>query len=142
MNAVQGEETNMARKKAQPKDLANVIEAGTINQSAIQQGSPNATQSATFTVKTKNDLEGIVKNLLASIDKLGLDKKAKAEIKANAKAAQALLATEQPKAGVVRECLSSINDVLKKAAVTVAATEAGKLVNSLIQGINDTLGMG
>jgi hypothetical protein len=132
----------MARKKTQPKDSANVVSAETIKQTAIQQGSPQATQTVSFTVGAKQDLEVIISRLIASLDQLGLDARQMAEVKANAEAVQALLKTEKPKASVVRECLVSIKDILQASATVAAASGAGQLVTTLLHEMNKALGMG
>ena len=133
----------MARKKPQPVDPANVVSADSIKQSAIQQGSPNASQTmtVTLTAKNKNDLKDIVEKLLASLDKLGLSPKQADDVKADAEALKALLKKDEPKASVLRECLTSIKDVLQASATAMAASGAGQLVSNLLKEINKALGI-
>lgn len=132
----------MAHKKAQPKDQANVLSAEAIQQSAIQQGSPHATQTVTITVEAKKTLESVIGQLLASLDKLGLDTKQTGEVKANAEAVQALLKTEKPKPSVLRECLVSIKDTLQAAAVAAVTSDTGQLITNMLHQINKVLGIG
>jgi hypothetical protein len=130
----------MAKKKPRPTDQANIVGAEKINQSAIQQGSPAATQTMSISVEAKKGLEVIIRELLGSIDKLALGSKQTSELKANAEAVQALLKTENPKASVLRECLVSIKDILQASAAAAAASGVGQLVTNLLHEINKALG--
>lgn len=129
----------MDKKQTQPKGTANIINADTIKQAAIQQGSPQASQTVTITERDRENLAGIISTLLSSLEQLGLDPKQTAEVKANAEAVQALLKTDKPKESVIRQCLTTIKDTLQAAA---AAIPASQLVKSLWQQISTYLGMG
>ena len=129
----------MAKKQ---QDVAkNVLHVGTISQSAIQQGSPDATQTVTITQEVKNNLGNLIQKLSASIDDLGLDGSDKADLQANIKTIQDGL-TKGVEPSIWRRSWNGVVETLKKCAIAAASSGASQLVTDLLEGIRDNLQLG
>lgn len=101
----------------------NVVYAGTMINSAIQQGSPGATQSLTVVNQNSlQDLKGFVRSLQGSIDQLDLEEDLQAELEADLRTLEGQTASPKPKKEVVRPVLQSIQRILEGAAGNVTAS--------------------
>ena len=83
----------------------------------------------------KANIEDVLKQVLAAIERLGLKEDDKEDLKAQAETAQAQLKARTPKPAIVTESLKSIWETLKGAATSAAASGAGLLVKDLMDKI-------
>jgi hypothetical protein len=102
--------------------VSNVIHVGTMNQSAIQQGSEGATQTMTvgLTQEERRTVDQIIKAIL---DAAGtLENKDKAEVMAQVATVQAQIQSSNPHRSIIKTCLGVVKDVLRKAVTAAAVT--------------------
>ncbi len=117
-----------------PMNVVYKINAHTITNSPIQQGSPGATQSLTVIGEDhKQNLEDIVRSLRSSIDQLGLEDGDKAELEAEVQTLEAQVTSPKPKKEIVHPSLQSAKNILEGAASSVTA-------QGIIAGIGQFLG--
>jgi hypothetical protein len=111
--------------KPQPPRVSNVVNVGTMNQSAIQQGSEGATQTMTvgLTPEQRLTVDEIVKGILDAA--ATLEGEDKAEVTAQVETVQAQLKAPTPKPSIIKACLGTVKDVLQK-VVTATAMAAVK----------------
>ena len=83
----------------------------------------------------KANIEDVLKQVLAAVERLGLKDDDKADLKAQAETAQAQMKAKTPKPAIVTESLKSIWETLKGAATSAAASGAGLLVKDLMDKI-------
>ena len=83
----------------------------------------------------KEAIEDVLKKILAAVEKLGLKKEEKADLKAQTKTAQAQMKAKTPQPAIMSACLGSIWGTLKKAATTAAVSGAGTLATMLLDKI-------
>jgi hypothetical protein len=83
----------------------------------------------------KANIEDVLKQVLAAVERLGLQEDDKADLKAQAETAQAQMKAKTPKPAIVTESLKSIWVTLKGAATSAAASGAGLLVKDLMDKI-------
>jgi hypothetical protein len=123
------------RRPDQPTDHfapINIVYAQTITHSAIQQGSPQATQS--LTIVNQGDLqqlEDLVQSLRGSIDSLGLDEDQQAELEADIQTLEAQLASPKPKKEVISPGLQSVRRILEGAASQATASGLLEAIQTL-----------
>jgi len=86
--------------------------AGSLSHAAIQQHSPEATQTVTVPAGETRQVTESLRLLLEVLDELGRTEEDAGEVRADAKTAQAQIESPKPKAGVVRSLLMGIKDKL------------------------------
>ena len=118
------------------------INIGTMTKSAIQQNSPGAIQSVTFTQEHRNDVEEIVAALMSAIDQLGLGDDDESDLLADAETIQAQLKKSSPSPSMIRSCLEGLKGGLSKVATSAASSGAAALANGLIDRIGNYLSGG
>lgn len=127
----------MGTKK--PETTSSNIEVGSMTNAAIQQSSPGATQSLTFTSQKKVDVAEIVKEMVALLDKLGLSADLEKEAKADIGTVQAQMTKVEPSPGIIKEALKSLKNVLEGATNSAAAAGMTEAVHALIEKIKSIL---
>lgn len=98
----------------------NVINVGTMIGSTIQQGSPEATQFASF----ENQLGSIrdfVQNVRSNLNELELPDAAHQDLIAELDTLDAQMQTSRPKQSILSECLLSVRTILEGAGGAVVA---------------------
>ena len=95
---------------------ANFIYIGEMRNSQIQQGSPEATQVATFNENMYEELKEVIQSLKESIDQLGIDQQQKSELQADIQKIEAQISSSKPKATIITESIGSIKRILECAA--------------------------
>ncbi len=111
----------------------NIVYAQTITHSAIQQGSPGATQS--FTIINQGEqqkLEAFIRSLRSSMDQLGLEEEQQAELEADIQTLEAQVASPKPKKEVIRPGLQSIGRILEGTASQAAASGLLQTIQALM----------
>jgi hypothetical protein len=83
----------------------------------------------------KDRIDDVLRQILAALERLGLEEDDKADVRAQAETAQAQLKTKMPKPAIVTDSLKSIWDTLKRAATSAAESGAGLLVKDLMDRI-------
>jgi murein L,D-transpeptidase YcbB/YkuD len=83
----------------------------------------------------KQQINDVLKEVLAAVEKMGLKKDEKADLKAHTKTAQAQMKAKKPEPTIMSACLGSIWGTLKKVATTAAVSGAGKLAMVLLDKI-------
>lgn len=102
----------------------NIVYAESISNTAIQQGSPGATQS--LTVTTQSNLQWLwsfLRSLSESMDQLGLDEEQQAELEADIRTLEAQVESPKPKDEVIKPGLQSISRILE--GTVAGATGSG-----------------
>jgi hypothetical protein len=118
----------------------NIVHAETFSHSAIQQGSPEATQSLTIINQSNlQELETFLDALRKSIDQLGLSIEQQAELEAEIQTLEAQVASPKPKRELIKLGLQSVRQILVGAASGAAASELRDVVEALKM-VSDQLG--
>ena len=119
-----------------PMNVVYKINAHTITNSPIQQGSPGATQSLTIiSPDQKQQLNDIVRSLRTSIDELGLGDEDKAELEADVRTLESQVASPKPKKEIVHPSLQSAKNILEGAVTTVTAQGILQVIGLLLSSI-------
>jgi hypothetical protein len=114
----------------------NLVYAETITHSAIQQGSPEATQSLTIINQSNlQKLKTFLHSLKQSIDQLELSNEQQAELEAEIQTLDAQVASPKPKKELIKLGLQSVRQILLGAASGVIASELRGVVEALIKGL-------
>ena len=95
---------------------ANFIYIGEMRNSQIQQGSPEATQVATFNENRYEELKEVIQSLKESIDQFGIDQQQKSKLQTDIQMIEAQISSSKPNATIITECLDSIKRILECAA--------------------------
>ena len=101
---------------------ANFIYIGEMRNSQIQQGSPEATQVATFNENKYEELKEVIQSLKESIDQLGIDQQQKSELQADLQTIEAQISSPKPKTAIITNCIGSIKRILEGAASSALAS--------------------
>lgn len=107
--------------------------------SAIQQASPGAVQSLTFTQENRNEVQEIVDAIRTTIEQLDLGKEEKSDLLADAESIQAQLKKTKPNTSLIHSCLEGVKTGLTKVATSAASSSAAALANGLIERIGNYL---
>ena len=111
----------------------NLVYAETITNSAIQQGSPGATQSLTVTTQSNlQELRNFLRSVRDSMDQLGLDEERQAELEADVATLEAQVASPRPKDEVIKPGLQSIGRVLEGAVAGATGSSLFEAAQTLI----------
>ena len=102
---------------------ANFIYIGEIRNSQIQQGSPEATQVATFNETGYGELKEVIESLKESIDQLGIAQQQKSELQADIQTIEAQMSSPKPKTAIITACLGSIKRILEGVADSALASD-------------------
>jgi hypothetical protein len=102
-----------------------VINAGNITGSTIQQAGSHSTQASQISLPAVDELRRFMAELRKAIEKASLPADRRSEMAAEADTIDAQLRTPKPRWSFVRECLTSIRNVLENAA--------GKLLGDLLK---------
>ncbi len=112
----------------------NIIYAENIVNTAIQQGSPGATQSFTVTTQSNlQELQTFLRSLRDSVDQLGLDEEQQAELEADIQTLEAQVKSPKPKDEVIKPGLLSITRILEGTVAGASGSglfEAAKIILS------------
>lgn len=101
----------------------NIINVGSMVNSQIQQTSPNSKQTLSFGEERFDELQKLLADIKASIDKLGLKPQSQADIEGDITSAESQLKSSKPKTSVITECLHSIRSILESAVGSVLASD-------------------
>jgi hypothetical protein len=101
---------------------ANIIYIGEMRNSQIQQGSPEATQVATFNENKYEELKEVIESLKESIDQLGIGQQQKSELQVDLQTIETQMSSSKPKAAIITERLGSIKRILEGAAGSALAS--------------------
>ena len=101
---------------------ANFIYIGEMRNSQIQQGSPEATQVATFNENRYEELKEVIQSLKESIDQFGIDQQQKSKLQTDIQMIEAQISSSKPKATIITNCLGSIKRILEGAAGSAIAS--------------------
>ena len=110
----------------------NIINIHHMQNSQIQQGTIESTQSQFVELKIINDIQEFIELLKDKLPDLCLNVEDMSEIEADIKTVQSQMASSKPKKGVLRECLSSMQRVLEGVAGSVVAQQLITLIPPLI----------
>lgn len=110
----------------------NIINIHHMQNSQIQQGTVESTQSQHLESETKNDISEFVELMKTKLPDLRLEADDMAEIEADINTVQSQVSSSRPKKSILKECLSSIQRVLEGAAGSVAAQQLIPLIPPLI----------
>ena len=110
----------------------NIINIHHMQNSQIQQGTVEGTQSQHIESKTKSDISEFVELVKAKLPDLCLDAEDMAEIEADINTVQSQVSSSRPKKSILMECLSSMQRVLEGAAGSVVAQQLIPLIPPLI----------
>lgn len=102
---------------------ANFIYIGEIRNSQIQQGSPEATQVATFNETGYGELKEVIESLKESIDQLGIAQQQKSELQADIQTIEAQMSSPKPKTAIIADRLGSIERILEGVAGSALASD-------------------
>jgi hypothetical protein len=94
----------------------NVIQAGTITGSTIQQAGHNSAQTSQISNPSIEDLRKFMAELRKVIEKTRLPDDRRSEVAAEADSVDAQLRAPKPRWAFVRECLASIRNIVENAA--------------------------
>jgi hypothetical protein len=94
---------------------------GDIINSQISQGSPGSHQTGTFAFNNKPDVAEFITQIKAKASELGLDAQTLQELRSDTDALQSQVDSGRPKAGIVKECLSSVRRILEGATAKIIA---------------------
>lgn len=117
---------------------ANIIYIGEMRNSQIQQGSPEATQVATFNENMYEELKEVIQSLKESIDQLGIDQQQKSELQADIQTIEAQRSSSKPKAAIITECLGSIKRILEGAAGSALVSGLLSKIVAILEWVSDT----
>lgn len=111
----------------------NIVYAETITHSAIQQGSPGATQSLTVISQSNlEQLQELLQSLRGSIAQLDLDESQQAELEADIRTLEAQVTSPKPKKEVIRPGLQSIKRILEGTAAGAASSGLLKAIETIM----------
>jgi hypothetical protein len=114
----------------------SLVYAETITRSAIQQGSPEATQALTIINQSNlQELETFLHPLKQSVDQLELSNEQQAELEAEIQTLEAQAASPKPKREVTKPALQSLGRILEGAASGAAALGLRETVEVLIKSL-------
>lgn len=111
------------------------IYVGSMVNSAIQQGSPGATQTVTISQNSREAIESVIREVTAAFEKLNLSSDELNELSAEIDTIKAQLKSANPKPGLLTACLASIRTELEKVAARCAGLAAGAVATGLIKQI-------
>lgn len=111
----------------------NIINIHHMQNSQIQQGTINSTQSQSIELKTKNDIQEFIELLKDKLPDLCLETEDMAEIEADISTVQSQVSSSRPKKAILRECLNSIQRLLEGAAGSVVAQQLIPLIPPLVE---------
>jgi len=121
----------------QASTIHNTVNVGTMHSSAIQQGSPGATQSVTITAHDRDDVEKIltaVAGLLGQLSPTYAE-----ELQDEVDTIKLQLKKQEPKRSIIKECLGTIQTSLTSIATkaiasgsALAATDIGHQIAALV----------
>jgi hypothetical protein len=100
----------------------NIIVIDQMINSQIQQGSPEATQVATFNENRYEELKEVIQSLKESIDQFGIDQQQKSKLQTDIQMIEAQISSSKPKATIITNCLGSIKRILEGAAGSAIAS--------------------
>jgi hypothetical protein len=99
----------------------NVINIGTMTNSAIQQGSNGATQTFALDESKVPDILSIVELVKSSISELNLEKTKENDMQAELDTISAQLKSSVPKKSILKESLHTVRNILEGAAGSMVA---------------------
>lgn len=91
----------------------NIITIGTMQNSAIQQGSPNAQQTFTLTQHNQTHLRSFLQELEKSLDKLPVSLEEKHELEAEIQTVKTQLQSPKPKNAIINVSLNTFRSILE-----------------------------
>jgi hypothetical protein len=94
----------------------NVIQAGSITGSTIQQAGHHSTQTSAITNPSIDDLRRFMADLRKVVETAKMPEDRRNEIRAEADSVDALLRVPKPRFAFVRECIASIRNIIENAA--------------------------
>ncbi len=101
-------------------ETMNVLNAGDIKDSVIQQGGGSSKQTASTVGKDEaSRLEKLLERIDAGIQDLAVDDRAQLDLKAEIATIRSQLSSSSPKRSVVRDCLASVKTILEGAGGTI-----------------------
>ncbi len=112
-------------------DVKQASNAEMVNQSVRSSEIAGSLTQESLSAK-RNDIEGVLQELLTAIERLGLSADDKADVKVQAETAKAQMKAKKPNPTIVTESLKSIWETLKGAATAAATSGAGLLVKELM----------
>jgi len=128
-------ESDAAHQSRIAQSAGNSIRIETMTNSAIQQASPGAVQSLSFTYEKRNDLREIVEAIVTAVDQLNLNDEEQTDLVADAESIEAQLKKSKPNPSLIQGCLEGMKTTLTKAASAAATSGAAALANGLIERI-------
>ena len=118
------------------------ISVGKMTNSAIQQNSPGAVQSLTFTQENRDDVQEIVAAIVSAVDQLGLGDDDRSDLLADVETIQAQLKKSSPNPSLIRSCLEGVKSGLSEVATSAASSGAASLAKGLIDKLGQFLSGG
>lgn len=122
-----------------PPVTYNHITIGTMSNSAVQQGSPSATQIVSFSPEARVEITEIIAGVLSLVDRLGLSPDTREELMVDVETIQAQLKSSKPRQSVLQSCLSSIKSTFENATIAAASSGTTAIVQELIGRIGQAL---
>lgn len=98
----------------------NIINIGSMNNSVIQQGTTNSTQTVTIKAENIADLKSFLLDLKVSLQKMQLSMESQNEVLAEIATLEAQANSPKPKRTIIGEALKSLRSVLEGVAGNVA----------------------
>jgi len=109
----------------------NIINIGTMNNSQIQQGTVNSTQTQIIEQSKIPEIQGILQKISDSLEQLELQEPQKADLKTEIETITAQLKSSTPKKSIISECFGTITSILDNAASSALAAELIQALSSI-----------
>lgn len=113
----------------------NIINIQNMVGSHIQQGTTSSHQTGSFNVEKTRDVESFIKQLKSELKSIQLSENDKIEIETDIATIETQNKSSRPKAGIVKESLSSIQRILEGASGSLLAQHLLQSLPVLIQNI-------
>ncbi len=107
----------------------NIIYVHTMNNSQIQQGTQNSSQSLSITQNEKDRIVELIKEIRNHVSSLPDENKK--DIEGDLETIEAQLKTSSPKKSIIKESLNSLRNILEQTGATVIAQKIITIMTSL-----------
>ncbi len=112
----------------------NVINVGSMVNSAIQQASPHATQVLQVDDTRTDEILEVVDQVKSALDRLGLRPANRTDLEAEIGTVESQMKSSRPKVPVLRESLASMRAILESAGGGALATGLVKMIATILGG--------
>ena len=113
----------------------NIINIHHMEGSQIQQGTVSSSQTGTFKLTNRNDLNQFIKLLKEKLPELSLNEEDESEIKADISTLESQIDSSRPKVGIIQESLSSTKRILEGAGAVIIAQQLLPYIPALLSAL-------